>query len=80
MLQKLRVDIPSVRLKVDGLSGGRQQTLAIARAISFNPKVIVLNEATANLSVPAITRVLELIGRGGRVHRELPRALAPAAQ
>ena len=61
VLQKLRVDIPSVRLKVDGLSGGRQQILAIARAISFNPKVIVLDEPTANLSVPAITRVLELM-------------------
>jgi simple sugar transport system ATP-binding protein len=61
VLQKLAVDIPSVRLKVDGLSGGRQQSLAIARAISFNPKVIVLDEPTANLSVPAIARVLELM-------------------
>jgi simple sugar transport system ATP-binding protein len=61
VLRKLAVDIPSVRLKVDGLSGGRQQSLAIARAISFNPKVIVLDEPTANLSVPAITRVLELM-------------------
>lgn len=61
VLQRLRVDIPSVRLKVEGLSGGRQQSLAIARAISFNPKVIVLDEPTANLSVPAIARVLELM-------------------
>ena len=61
VLQRLRVDIPSVRLKVEGLSGGRQQSLAIARAISFSPKVIVLDEPTANLSVPAIARVLELM-------------------
>ena len=61
VLQRLRVDIPSVRLKVDGLSGGRQQSLAIARAIAFNPKMIILDEPTANLSVPAIERVLELM-------------------
>jgi simple sugar transport system ATP-binding protein len=61
VLQRLRVDVPSVKLKVEGLSGGRQQSLAIARAISFNPKVIILDEPTANLSVPAVERVLELM-------------------
>jgi simple sugar transport system ATP-binding protein len=61
VMSRLKVDIASVRLKVDGLSGGRQQLLAIARAISFNPKVVILDEPTANLSVPAIERVLELM-------------------
>jgi simple sugar transport system ATP-binding protein len=61
VLARLKVDIPSVRLKVEGLSGGRQQLLAIARAISFEPKLIILDEPTANLSVPAIQRVLELM-------------------
>lgn len=62
VLQRLRVDLTSVRLKVDGLSGGRQQLLAIARAISFNPKLIILDEPTANLSPPAVDRILELMG------------------
>lgn len=61
VLRRLKVDIPSVRTMVEGLSGGRQQLLAIARAISFGPKLIVLDEPTANLSVPAIERVLELM-------------------
>jgi simple sugar transport system ATP-binding protein len=61
VLRRLRVDIPSVKLKVEGLSGGRQQSVAIARAISLNPKVIVFDEPTANLSAPAIERLLELM-------------------
>jgi simple sugar transport system ATP-binding protein len=62
ILRRLNVDIGSVTRKVEGLSGGRQQALAIARAISFGPKVIILDEPTANLSPPAIDRVLELMG------------------
>jgi simple sugar transport system ATP-binding protein len=61
VLGRLRVDVTSVRLKVEGLSGGRQQALAIARAISVNPKLIILDEPTANLSVLAAERVLELM-------------------
>ena len=61
VLDKLSVDIPSIKLTVDGLSGGRQQSVAIARAISFKPKVMILDEPTANLSVPAIARVLDLM-------------------
>lgn len=59
ILTRLKVDVSSVRLKVESLSGGRQQSVAIARAISFDPKVIILDEPTANLSVPATERLLE---------------------
>jgi len=59
ILTRLKVDVPSVRLKVESLSGGRQQSVAIARAISFDPKIIILDEPTANLSVPATERLLE---------------------
>ena len=41
----------SVFQKVESLSGGRQQSVAIARAISFEPRVVILDEPTANLSV-----------------------------
>jgi ribose transport system ATP-binding protein len=61
VLRRLRVDVTSVRLTVEGLSGGRQQALAIARAILVDPKLIILDEPTANLSVPAAERVLELM-------------------
>ena len=59
VLDRLKVDVNSVFQKVESLSGGRQQSVAIARAISFKPKVIVLDEPTANLSVMATERLLE---------------------
>ena len=59
VLQRLKVDVNSVYQKVESLSGGRQQSVAIARAISFDPKVIILDEPTANLSVMATERLLE---------------------
>lgn len=59
VLKRLKVDVNSVFQKVESLSGGRQQSVAIARAISFNPRVVVLDEPTANLSVMATERLLE---------------------
>jgi simple sugar transport system ATP-binding protein len=59
VLQRLKVDVNSVHQRVESLSGGRQQSVAIARAVSFNPRVVVLDEPTANLSVMATNRLLE---------------------
>jgi simple sugar transport system ATP-binding protein len=58
-LKRLKVDVNSVYQKVESLSGGRQQSVAIARAVSFAPKVVIFDEPTANLSVTATQRVLE---------------------
>ena len=59
VLKSLKVDVNSVYQRVESLSGGRQQSVAIARAISFEPRVVVLDEPTANLSVMATERLLE---------------------
>lgn len=60
VLQRLKVNVNSVYQKVESLLGGRQQSVpAIARAISFNPKVVILDEPTANLSHTSTERLLE---------------------
>ena len=59
VLKRLKVDVNSVYQKVESLSGGRQQSVAIARSISSNPRVVVLDEPTANLSVMATGRLLQ---------------------
>lgn len=61
VLDRLNIDIASVNLRVESLSGGRQQSVAIARAVSFEPKVVILDEPTANLSVPVARRLLDLM-------------------
>jgi simple sugar transport system ATP-binding protein len=57
VLARLKVEVNSVHQKVESLSGGCQQS--VARAISFDPKVVILDERTANLSSSATKRVLE---------------------
>jgi ABC-type sugar transport system ATPase subunit len=61
LLDRLKIDIPSVRLMVERLSGGQRQAVAIARATAFNSKVIIMDEPTAALSVAAISKVLDLV-------------------
>jgi simple sugar transport system ATP-binding protein len=61
ILSGLGVDATIARQKVESLSGGRQQLVAIARAISFDPRLVILDEPTANLSVTATEHVLDLI-------------------
>lgn len=51
----------SVNTNVFELSGGQQQTIAIARAILKPPKVILMDEPTASLSVGAIENFLKLV-------------------
>jgi simple sugar transport system ATP-binding protein len=61
LMDRLKIDIASVHRRVENLSGGQRQAVAIGRATAFNAKVIILDEPTAALSVAAISKVLDLI-------------------
>lgn len=53
--------IQSTRQNVASLSGGQRQTVAIARAVLWNSKIIILDEPTAALGVAQTAQVLNLI-------------------
>lgn len=63
-LQSLSVrTVKSLRQKVASLSGGQRQTVAIARAVLWNNKVVILDEPTAALGVAQTEQVLNLVRR-----------------
>jgi len=51
------------RLKVRRLSGGQRQAVAIARALAFDARLIIMDEPTANLAVGKVEKLLELTKR-----------------
>ena len=63
MLDALEIRIPRLGAKVEKLSGGQRQAIAIARAASFNPKVLIMDEPTSALAVAEVEAVLNLINR-----------------
>jgi len=63
LLQELAARIPSVREPIASLSGGQRQTVAIARSLLLNPKIVMLDEPTAALGVAQTAEVLNLIER-----------------
>ncbi len=63
LLGELSARIPSVREPIASLSGGQRQTVAIARSLLMNPRVILLDEPTAALGVAQTAEVLNLIER-----------------
>ena len=55
----------SVRQTVAGLSGGQRQSVAVAKAVMWNSKVVILDEPTAALGVAQTRQVLDLVARLG---------------
>ena len=63
-LKGLRVTtIKSIRQTVATLSGGQRQSVAVARAVMWNSKLVILDEPTAALGVAQTEQVLELVRR-----------------
>lgn len=61
MLSGLGIVIPDTHTTVENLSGGQRQSIAIGRAVSFDPSVLIMDEPTAALAVAEVEAVLELI-------------------
>jgi len=63
VLRGLAVKIPHVRTAVASLSGGQRQSVAVARSVMWDAKVVLLDEPTAALGVAQTRQVLDLILR-----------------
>ncbi len=63
LLSTLSIRIPSVRIPIASLSGGQRQTVAIARSMLGEPRLVILDEPTAALGVEQTAQVLDLVER-----------------
>jgi ABC-type sugar transport system ATPase subunit len=61
LLVELAVDLPSVDAMVKDLSGGQRQSVAIAKAVNAECRVIIMDEPTAALGVAQTRKVLALV-------------------
>jgi len=61
VLQQLDIEIPSLKQRLLNLSGGQRQAVAIARAMYWQARLLIMDEPTAALAVPEQRKVLALI-------------------
>ncbi|MDH7487024.1 MAG: sugar ABC transporter ATP-binding protein [Anaerolineae bacterium] len=81
-VQRLDIRTPSLRQRVRNLSGGNQQKVVIAKWLSLNPKVLILDEPTRGIDVGAKAEIHALMGQLARqgvgiimISSELPEIL-----
>jgi D-xylose transport system ATP-binding protein len=63
LLRTFSINIPSLRAEVGMMSGGQRQSIAIARSLVGDARVVLLDEPTAALGVAQTAQVLELVKR-----------------
>lgn len=63
VLDSLGINLPPLSTPVASLSGGQRQTVAVARAVLWGSKLVILDEPTAALGVTQTQSVLDLIGK-----------------
>ncbi len=61
VLDSLEIHFPNLTKPIESLSGGQRQAVAIARAVYWDAKLMIMDEPTNNLGVPEQRKVLELI-------------------
>ena len=62
-LARVQVTLPNPRAQVGLLSGGQRQAIAVARAVNFATRLVILDEPTAALGVREARNVLDLVSR-----------------
>lgn len=61
LLARLDIHLPDLGMPVQQFSGGQRQAVAIARALSWNARLLIMDEPTAALGVPEQRKVLDLV-------------------
>ncbi|NTU78593.1 MAG: sugar ABC transporter ATP-binding protein [Chloroflexales bacterium] len=61
VLDQLDIHIPDLKQPISRLSGGQRQAVAIARAVYWNARLMIMDEPTAALGVPEQRKVLDLV-------------------
>jgi simple sugar transport system ATP-binding protein len=62
-LEEIGVQVPSVDLPVEQLSGGQRQAIAVARAVNSNAKILLLDEPLAAMGAREAGLIIDLILR-----------------